>query len=164
MRKMGWSNYNLPDLNRCLKTYDITTPNRIRHFIAQCSLESALGKYTQEQGGPRYFSRYEGRKSLGNFIKGDGLRFKGAGYIQLTGRFNYQKFANSIGDNNVMKGAKYVSKNYPWSSAGFWWKSNNMNALCDKGASVKTITKRVNGGYRGLDQRAKYYKRACSIF
>ena len=67
-------------------------------------------------------------KSLGNFIKGDGLRFKGAGYIQLTGRFNYQKFANSIGDNNVMKGAKYVSKNYPWSSAGFWWKSNNMNA------------------------------------
>ena len=164
MRKMGWSNYNLADLNRCLKKYDITTPNRIRHFIAQCSLESALGKYTQEQGGPRYFSRYEGRKSLGNFIKGDGLRFKGAGYIQLTGRFNYQKFANSIGDKNVMKGANYVSKNYPRSSAGFWWKSNNMNALCDKGASVKEITRRVNGGYRGLDQRAKYYKRACSIF
>ena len=92
------------------------------------------------------------------------MRFKGAGYIQLTGRFNYKKFANSIGDNNVMKGAKYVSKNYRWSSAGFWWKSNNMNALCDKGASVKTITRRVNGGYRGLDQRTKYYKRACSIF
>ena len=164
MRKMGWSNYNLADLNRCLKKYDITTPNRIRHFIAQCSLESALGKYTQEQGGPRYFSRYEGRKSLGNFIKGDGLRFKGAGYIQLTGRFNYQKFANSIGDKNVMKGANYVSKNYPRSSAGFWWKSNNMNALCDKGASVKEITRRVNGGYRGLDKRTKYYNRALSIF
>ena len=82
----------------------------------------------------------------------------------MTGRFNYQKFANSIGDNNVMKGAKYVSKNYPWSSAGFWWKSNNMNALCDKGASVKEITRRVNGGYKGLDKRTKYYNRALSIF
>ena len=164
MRRMGWSNYNLADLNRCLKKYDITTSNRIRHFIAQCSHESALGRYTQELGGPSYCAKYDGRKDLGNTQKGDGCRFKGAGYIQLTGRYNYQKFANSIGDKRVMEGVSYVSQKYPWSSAGFWWKSNNMNSLCDKGASVEVITKRVNGGYNGLAERKKYYDRACSIF
>ena len=82
----------------------------------------------------------------------------------MTGRYNYQKFANSIGDKRVMEGVSYVSQKYPWSSAGFWWKNNNMNALCDKGASVEVITKRVNGGYNGLAERKKYYDRACSIF
>jgi predicted chitinase len=164
MKKMGWSNYNLPDLNRCLKKYDITTSKRIRHFIAQCSHESALGRYTQELGGPSYCAKYDGRKDLGNTQKGDGCRFKGAGYIQLTGRSNYQEFANSIGDKEVMEGFSYISKKYPWSSAGFWWKKNNMNILCDKGASVRVITKKVNGGKRGLSQRQKYYDKACSIF
>jgi len=164
MKKMGWSNYNLADLNKCIKKYDITTSKRIRHFIAQCSHESACWKYTQELGGPSYYSKYDGRKDLGNTQKGDGCRFKGAGYIQLTGRYNYQKFANSIGDNKVMEGVSYVSKKYPWSSAGFWWKNNGMNALCDKDASVEVITKRVNGGYMGLAQRKKYYSKACTIF
>ena len=164
MRRMGWSNYNLADLNRCLKKYDITTSNRIRHFIAQCSHESALGRYTEELGGQSHCSKYDGRKDLGNTQKGDGCKFKGAGYIQLTGRYNYQQFANSIGDKRVMEGVSYVSKKYPWSSAGFWWKSNNMNSLCDKGASVEVITKRVNGGYTHLAERKQYYNKACSIF
>ncbi len=164
MRKMGWTNYNLPDLNRCLKKYGITTPARIRHFIAQCSHESALGRYTEELGGPSYCSKYDGRRDLGNTQPGDGCRFKGAGYIQLTGRNNYQQFANSIGDSKVMEGVSYVAKKYPWSSAGFWWKNNNMNSLCDKGASVEVISKRVNGGYNGLAERKKYYSKACTIF
>ena len=164
MRRMGWSNYNLPDLNRCLKKYDITTSKRIRHFIAQCSHESALGRYTQELGDTSYCSRYDGRRDLGNTQPGDGCRFKGAGYIQLTGRSNYQQFANSIGDKRVMEGVSYASKKYPWTSAGFWWKNNNMNSLCDAGASVEVITKRVNGGYTHLAERKRYYEKACSIF
>ena len=164
MRKMGWTNYNLPDLNRCLKKYGITTPARIRHFIAQCSHESGLGRYTEELGGPSHCSKYDGRRDLGNTQPGDGCRFKGGGYIQLTGRNNYQQFANSIGDSKVMEGVSYVAKKYPWSSAGFWWKNNNMNSLCDKGASVEVISKRVNGGYNGLAERKKYYSKACTIF
>ena len=63
-----------------------------------------------------------------------------------------------------MEGVSYVSKKYPWTSAGFWWSQNGMNKLCDSGASVEVITKRVNGGYSGLGQRKKYYDRACEIF
>ena len=63
-----------------------------------------------------------------------------------------------------MKGVDYVAKNYPWTSAGFWWKSHGMNSLCDGNPSVEQVTKRVNGGYNGLESRKKYYKMACNIF
>lgn len=102
LRSIGWSNFNINELNSCLKRFQITTKPRIRHFIAQCSHESACGKWTQELGGASYCSKYDGRKDLGNTQAGDGCRFKGAGYIQLTGRYNYQRFANFIGDQNVM--------------------------------------------------------------
>ena len=164
MKQMGWTNYNLDDLNNCLNKFKINTSARIRHFISQCSHESACGKYTQELGGQSYCSKYDGRKDLGNTQKGDGCRFKGAGYIQLTGRYNYQKFANYMGDNRIMEGVSYVAQKYPWTSAGFWWYSNNMNSLCDSGATVEQVTKRVNGGYNGLDSRKAYYKKACQIF
>lgn len=164
MQKMGWTNYNLNDLNNCIRKFSINTVQRIRHFIAQCSHESGLGKYTEELGGISHCSKYEGRKDLGNTQNGDGCRFKGAGYIQLTGRSNYQSFANYIGDSRVMEGVSYVSSKYPWTSAGYWWKSHGLNSLCDNGASVDVITKRVNGGYNGLAERKKYYQRACNIF
>ena len=164
MIRMGWRNYNLNDLNRCLKTFDITTKARIRHFIAQTSLESGCGLWTEELGDISYCSQYDGRIDLGNTQPGDGCRYKGAGYIQLTGRYNYQKFANYIGDSRVMEGVTYVASKYPWTSAGFWWYNNGMNKLCDNGASVETISIRVNGGTNGLSERKKYYDKACTIF
>ena len=164
IQKMGWTNYNLADLNRCINKFGITTKARLRHFISQTSHESGLGKWTQELGGTSYCSQYDGRTDLGNTQPGDGCRFKGAGYIQLTGRYNYQKFANYINDQNVMQGCSYVASKYPWTSAGFWWYSNGLNALCDSGASVETITRRVNGGLNGLAERKKYYDKACNIF
>ena len=163
LRAIGWSKFNINELNTCLKKFQITTKPRIRHFIAQCSHESACGQYTQELGGTSYCSKYDGRKDLGNTQAGDGCRFKGAGYIQLTGRYNYQKFANFIGDQNVMKGVSYVASNYPWTSAGFWWYSNGMNSLVDNGASVDQVTKRVNGGYNGLASRKAYYQKCLNV-
>ena len=164
MQKMGWTNYHLADLNRCITKFSINTKARLRHFIAQTSHESGLGKWTQELGGTSYCSKYDGRKDLGNTQPGDGCKYKGAGYIQLTGRYNYQKFSNYIGDKKVMNGCSYVATNYPWTSAGYWWYSNGLNSLCDKGASVETITKKVNGGLNGLASRKKYYDKACTIF
>ena len=111
MRKMGFKNCNIDDLNRALETYGITTKKRIRHFIAQWALESGLGKYTEEIGNK--CKKYDHKKGLGNTKKGDGCKYKGAGYIQLTGKYNYQQFANSIGDDKVMEGVSYVAKNYP---------------------------------------------------
>ncbi|MCX7746131.1 MAG: hypothetical protein N2645_04435 [Clostridia bacterium] len=164
LKKLGWVKVNdemLKDLNNCLQRYNITTPERIRHFISQCSHESGAGNYTKELASGK---AYEGRKDLGNVHSGDGPKYKGAGFIQLTGRYNYQAFANAMGDPRIMEGVDYVSKKYPWTSAGFWWDKNHMNDLCDKGATVEQITKRVNGGYNGLDERRKYYRLCTEIF
>ncbi|QMV40485.1 glycoside hydrolase family 19 protein [Cohnella cholangitidis] len=166
LKKLGWDKSKLTeamlaDLNACLARYNITTPARIRHFISQCSHESGAGKWPKELASGK---AYENRKDLGNVNKGDGPKYKGAGYIQLTGRSNYQAFAKAMNDPKIMDGVDYVAKTYPWTSAGFWWDKNNMNALCDKGATVKQITKRVNGGYNGLEDRESYYNKCVEIF
>ncbi len=164
LNKLGWSDITdeqVEDLNYSLKKYDITTPERIRHFLSQCSHESGLGIWTQELASG---DDYEYREDLGNIYQGDGPRYKGAGYIQLTGRSNYQRFADEMSDPKIMDGVDYVSKNYPWSSAGSWWNANGMNQIIDSGASVKQVTRRVNGGYNGLAEREKYYQRSEELF
>jgi predicted chitinase len=138
----------------------INTPVRIRHFLSQISHESGGGRYKEELASG---ADYEGRSDLGNTQSGDGKRYKGAGYIQMTGRANYQAFANYIKDPKVMDGVSYVAEKYPMTSAGFWWHNNNMNALCDTNPTVDQVTKRVNGGYNGLDDRKKYYARCCEV-
>lgn len=149
------------DLTRCLTTYKITTTSRLRHFISQTAHESGGLRWLKELASG---NAYEGRKDLGNVYPGDGRKFKGAGVIQLTGRNNYQALANAMNDPNVMKyGVDYVADKYPFTSAGVWWQRNNMNALCDRGVSVKVITRRVNGGYNGLEDRLKWYSRTSIL-
>lgn len=153
----GWRRITdtmLADLNAALTEFGITTPARIAHFMSQVGHESGLGMYTRELASGE---AYEGRKSLGNTQPGDGPRFKGAGYIQLTGRANYQSFANYMGDPNIMLGVDYVADRYPWSSAGYWWCSHGMNELVDSGATVEQVTLRVNGGDNGLARRKYLY-------
>lgn len=162
--KLGWSNVHdamVADLNCCLERYQITTKQRICHFISQCSHESGGGQFTKELADGK---AYEHRANLGNVCPGDGPKFKGAGYIQLTGRNNYQTFASAIGDPKIMDGVDYVSQKYPWTSAGFWWNANRMNDLCDEGATVEVITRRVNGGTNGLADRKAYYAKCVKIF
>jgi len=164
LSKFKWTDTSdkiITDLNNCIKKFGIDTIQSLRHFMSQCALESAKGRYIEEIADG---SAYEGRTDLGNIYPGDGKKFKGAGYIQMTGRANYQAFANFIGDQKVMDGVKYAAPKYPWQSAGFWWMNNNMNKVSNYGASVKQVTKRVNGGYNGLDLRRKYYAEACEIF
>ena len=145
------------ELNECLRRFNITTTNRIRHFLSQTAHESGGGKWKKELSDGKYL---EGRTDLGNFNEGDGPRYKGAGYIQLTGRYNYQKFADFIKDQDVMNGYEYVAQNYPFTSAGYWWESNNMNELCDSNPTVEQVTRRVNGGYNGLEDRKHYHRLA----
>jgi predicted chitinase len=154
--------YEVDELNKCLKKFDITTKPRIRHFIAQCSHESGGGRWMKELDSG---AAYEGRTDLGNTQKGDGPKYKGAGFIQVTGRYNYQKFADFIGDQKVMDGVDYVSKNYPFTVSGYWWMQNKMNSLCDSGATCRQISARVNGRdpANGLSEREMYYKRCCDV-
>ena len=147
------------ELNVCLQKFGITTKSRLRHFLSQTAHESGGGRYKKELADGE---AYEGRSDLGNTQPGDGPRFKGAGYIQLTGRANYQDFADYIHDPKVMQGVDYVAEHYPFASAGFWWQNNRMNQLCDSNPSVREVTLRVNGGTNGLADREMYYERCQS--
>lgn len=150
----------MTDLNACLLRYKINTPNRQRHFLAQIAHESGGLKWLQELDDGSYL---EGRDELGNTEPGDGPRFKGAGAIQLTGRSNYEAFAKEVDDPRVMEGCAYVASTYPFTSAGAWWEKNDMNSLCDRGAKVEDVTRRVNGGVNGLADRLYYYNRARQV-
>lgn len=152
--------YEVAELNRCMEQFQIDTLYRQRHFLAQTAHESGGGRYKKEIASG---DAYEGRTDLGNTLPGDGRRFKGAGYIQLTGRYNYQRFADFISDQRVMEGVEYVAANYPFSSAGFWWVDNGMNELCDLDPTVLEVTKRVNGGTNGLADRTEYYEICCRV-
>jgi putative chitinase len=132
----------------------------MRHFLSQIAHESGGLQWLEELADGW---DYEGRDDLGNINPGDGPKYKGAGVIQLTGRSNYEAFSRSINDPKVMDGCSYVAQTYPFTSAGFWWHNNEMNALCDGGATVEDVTLRVNGGYNGLDDRKYYYDKACQV-
>ena len=150
----------IKEMNKCLRRFDITTPERIRHFLSQTAHESGGGRYMQELASGE---AYEYRTDLGNIYPGDGPKFKGAGYLQLTGRANYEDLSEYLNDPRVMEGVSYVADNLPFTSAGFWWKNNRMNDLIDKGATVEQVTKRVNGGYNGLEDRKHYYRRCQQV-
>jgi predicted chitinase len=153
----------LDDLNACLKRFSINTPPRIRHFLSQIAHETGGLRWMQELASG---DAYEGRKDLGNTQAGDGPRFKGAGALQLTGRYNYQRLADFIGDKEVMLGCQYVSTKYPFTSAGFWWHLNAMNSFIDNGASCRQVSAKVNGRdpANGLDDREGYYAKALKVF
>ena len=147
--------YEIDEMNACLQKYDITTTQRIRHFLSQTAHESGGGRYKKELASGE---AYNGRSDLGNTQPGDGPKYKGAGYLQTTGRYNYQRLSDYLGDPRVMEGVDYVAENYPFTAAGFWWDDNKMNDLCDKGADCYAVTLRVNGGTNGLADREHYYQ------
>ena len=147
--------YEIDEMNSCLAKYEITTAPRIRHFLSQTAHESGGGRYKKELASG---AAYNGRTDLGNTSPGDGEKYKGAGYIQLTGKYNYSRLAEYLGDPRVMEGVDYVAENLPFTSAGYWWEDNRMNDLIDSGADVLAVTKRVNGGTNGLADREHYYQ------
>lgn len=136
--------------------FNITTNLRLAHFLSQCAHESGEFKWVVEFASGK---AYEGRADLGNTQPGDGVKFKGRGYIQLTGRANYQKFSKFCGEDCVAN-PDLVANKYPMMSAAYFFDSNKLWSICDKGATetdVKAVTKRVNGGYNGLDDRQKHF-------
>ena len=99
---------------------------------------------------------YEGRSDLGNTSSGDGPRYKGAGVLQLTGKYNYSRLADGIGDPKVMDGVDYVSNTYPFTSARIWIEENNLLSVClTQGFDQCCV--RINGGWNGYDDRLQKY-------
>lgn len=167
--------------------FGITTPLRLAHFLAQCGHESGGFKAVREnlnysakglQGiFKKYFPTstlatayerqpekianrvYASRMGNGPETSGDGYKYRGRGYIQLTGKENYTRFDATVPEN-IVADPDLVATKYPLASAAFFFNSNKLWAICDKGATpevVTAVTKRVNGGTIGLADRVKHF-------
>ncbi len=140
--------------------YRITNSRRMAHFIAQLAHESAAFRYAEELASG---DAYEGRSDLGNTQPGDGRRFKGRGLIQLTGRANYTAYSLATGIDYVARPQLITSDPFAAVDVACWfWNARRLNALADAD-DVKAITRRINGGYNGLDDRIDYLTRAKAV-
>lgn len=146
----------------CINQFGINSPIAIAQFIAQVGVEQEGLRWKRELGAPDYFNKYdtgELAKRLGNTPAkdGDGAKYKGRGYIQLTGLYNYQQLQKATGIDFVNKPELLETEQYSWYSAGFYWKSRKLN---DTAHDVKITTKKINGGYNHLDKRAALFEKA----
>jgi len=138
--------------------YSINTDLRAAHFLAQLAHESAGFTTTVEYASGK---AYEGRSNLGNINKGDGVKFKGRGLIQLTGRANYARASKDLKVNFVDNPELAGQFPHALMTAGWFWSVNKINRVADKDDLVGA-TKIINGGTNGLDDRRKYLLRAKS--
>ena len=175
----------LPDV---ISTYKIDTALRLAHFLAQTGHESAqfkavsenlnygakglrgiFGKYFPTDALAAAYERkpekiankvYASRMGNGDEASGDGYKYRGRGYVQLTGKDNYKAFDATVPED-ITANPDLVATQYPLLSAAWFWNKNGLNAIADKGAddaTVTSVTKRVNGGTIGLPDRIKHFK------
>ena len=168
--------------------FQINTPLRLAHFLAQCGHESGGFRATQENLNysakglngifKKYFPTeasavdyarkpqkiankvYANRMGNGAEASGDGYKFRGRGYIQLTGKSNYTLFGKAIGED-ICANPDLVSSKYALLSAAWFWSKNGLNTIADGGPEdsvVTSVTKRVNGGTNGLADRITHFK------
>ena len=157
----------MDDFAKCAELYGMNRKN-IAYFLGQCGHESAGLRYPVEIADG---SAYEGRRDLGNIYPGDGVKFAGTGWIQVTGRYNHQLFSDYLTkmgqwDPKVMEiGKTYTSEVYPWSISGDWWDRNGMNAYTNGDPGVDRVGQRVNGRYlpNGYEDRRDYSERAFRV-
>lgn len=166
----------------------ISTSLRMAHFLGQCSHESAqftalrenlnysakgllniFKKYFPTEELAKQYERqpekianrvYASRMGNGDEASGEGFKFRGRGFIQLTGKDNYKAFGTFLAVD-LVENPDWVATKYPLLSAGFFFNRNNLWAICDRGDSVETITsltKRINGGTHGLDDRIAKFR------
>ncbi|PTU49059.1 lysozyme [Pseudomonas plecoglossicida] len=156
-------------LNTTMAKYAIVTRLRMAAFIAQVGHESGQLLYVRELGSDSYLSKYDtGRlaQRLGNTPQadGDGQLYRGRGLIQVTGRDNYEACSEALfGDSRLLNTPELLEQPvYASLSAGWFWQKEGLNSLADKG-DMLAITKRINGGTNGLDDRMAIYKRALEV-
>ena len=176
-------------LKKAAEFYKLT-PERAAHFFAQLSHETAEFKLFSENLNysadglkkifPKYFPTsilanayarnpekianraYASRMGNGDEASGDGYKFRGRGAIQLTGKSNYQNFANHIGKPEIMTKPDLVASDYAFESAIFFFDRNKLWDICDKGvtdATILSLTKRINGGHNGIKHRSELTKK-----
>lgn len=154
--------FNAP-INLALSRFEIDTPDRVAAFLAQIGHESGSLRYVREIWGPtRAQLGYERRADLGNTEPGDGYRYLGRGLIQITGRANYASCGQALGLDLVAHPEILEEPLYASMSAGWYWASRGLNRFADLG-DHRQITRRINGGYNGWDDRMAYLGRAQEV-
>lgn len=150
-------------LNEAMDKYGITDPVIQAMFLAQVAHESGGFIYFRELASGQ---AYEGRKDLGNNQPGDGVKFKGRGWIQITGRANYGQVSKAFGIDAVTNPALLEQLPYAALSAAWFWDSRKLNDKAKPGtdAAFLAVTKAINGGTNGLDDRRNYWARAKIAF
>lgn len=174
------------EIQSVVDTFGMNTPTRLSHFLGQCAHESGNFKFISENLNystkgliatfPKYFKQpglaeaysrnperiasrvYANRMGNGAEGTADGWKFRGRGYIQLTGKSNYSAF-DAFVNENILLDPDLVAKKYPLLSAGWFFHKNKLNTISDKGMNEQVIlelTKRINGGTNGLQDRIKY--------
>jgi putative chitinase len=174
------------EIQSVIDMFGINTPTRLSHFLGQCAHESGNFKFNTENLNysskglltvfPKYFKQsglaeayarnperiasrvYANRMGNGAEGTGDGWKFRGRGYIQLTGKNNYTVFDAFVKDD-IISNPDLVAKKYPLLSAAWFFHKNKLNSISDKGLDetvILQLTKRINGGTNGLQDRIKY--------
>lgn len=172
------------ELYLVLNKFEINTPLRLSHFLAQAAHESGnfnfkvenlnysasglvkiFGKYFPTLADAEPYARkpemiankvYANRMQNGDEASGDGWKYRGRGYIQLTGKANYRAFNKFLPEESIVSNPLIVETKFPLLSAGWFWNSVKLNPIADTGDSVDVVTKvtkKINGGIHGLDDR-----------
>jgi putative chitinase len=190
--KNPYLDYWYDALYQILPEYNINTPQRVAAFIAQCAHESGNFRFLQENLNYRaesltktfkkYFPTlesaqpyakkpqmiankvYANRMGNGDEASGDGFRYLGRGLIQLTGKNNYTFFAASVGIEDMEECVEYLGTfEGAVQSACYYWENTKLNVEADAG-DIKTMTRKINGGFIGLEDRIKHYEHALHVF
>jgi putative chitinase len=190
LAQMGINPSWLVPLHETFERYQINTPNRIAGFLGQTTHESANYKTLQENLNysanglvtvwPSRFPTfdianeyarkperiankvYSNRMGNGSEESGDGWRYRGRGIIQITGRDNYEKLSDSLGQNFLGEPDLLLEPRWATMSAGWFWDTRRLNALCDKKDWVN-LTQRINGGLHGINDRTAKTKKALEL-
>jgi len=156
-----------PPLSIALAEFSIDTPARKAAFIAQIAHESGELLFWEEIWGPTEAQKgYEGRADLGNFEPGDGFRYRGRGPLQVTGRANYRACGAKLGLDLESDPDLVATPDVGFRCAALFWDDKRLNLLADResAAAFAVITKRINGGLNGLEERERYHAAARSAF
>ena len=150
----------LDALNAAMDEFEINTPERIAAFLAQIGHESGRLVYVREIWGPTSAqSRYEGRADLGNVFTGDGVKYKGRGLLQTTGRDGYKRVSSALVIDFETHPELLEEPTNAARSAGWFWKTHGCNEFADAG-EFTAITKRINGGLNGQQERVALWDSA----
>ncbi len=183
----------LPMIQAAVSKFELNTPVRLAHFLAQCGHESGGFKATRENLNysaegltkifPKYFPTvqvatpfakqpekiankvYANRMGNGDEASGDGFKFRGRGFIQLTGKDNYKALGAAI-QQDLVANPDLVASQFPMLSAAWFFHKNGLHRIADEGTTdivVTKITKRVNGGTIGLADRIKHFREYHSV-